>query len=151
MLREQLIESQKTALKTQDKFRLSTLRLINAAIKDADIASRGQGKPIAEDRDLHALLARLIKQREESARMYHEGGRDELAKNELLEADIIREFLPRQLTEHEMSFAIDQAIKQIRAETIKDMGKVMSILKEQYTGQMDFSKASAELRRKLQA
>lgn len=150
MLRENLIEAQKTALKTQDRFRLSTLRLINSAIKDADIANRGQGKTTAEDKELHVLLARLIKQREESAKMYQEGGRDELAKNELREADIIREFLPRQLSDLERSSAIEQAISQIGAETIKDMGKVMAILKEQYSGQMDFSKASAELRAKLQ-
>jgi len=149
MLRDEITNGLKAAMKEQDKIRLSTLRLVNAAIKDRDIANRGEGKPVADDGELQGLLARMIKQREESARIYDEGGRSELAANERSEITVIQEFLPRQLDEAEMKKAVDKAIAENAAESLRDMGKVMGWLKERYAGQMDFSKASAAVREKL--
>jgi len=149
MLRDQIANGLKAAMKEQDRMRLTTLRLINAAIKDRDIANRGEGKSAADEGELQAILARMIKQREESAKIYDDGGRKDLAANERNEIVIIREFLPRQLDETEMHKAIDAAIAASSAEGLRDMGKVMSWLKERYAGQMDFSVASAHVRERL--
>lgn len=149
MLRDDINNALKTAMKEHDKARLSTLRLINAAIKDRDIANRGEGKPAVDDTELQSILAKMIKQREESVKLYKEGGRRELAQAESAEIDVIREFLPRQLDEGEVDKAITEALDETKAESLRDMGKVMAWLKERYNGQMDFAKVGAVIREKL--
>ncbi|MCT6870868.1 MAG: GatB/YqeY domain-containing protein [Bartonella sp.] len=149
MLRDDINNALKTAMKEQDKARLSTLRLINAAVKDRDIANRGEGKAAVDDAELQSILARMIKQREESAKMYDEGGRPELSAAERAEIEIIREFLPRQLDDAEVEKAIADAVEATQAESLRDMGKVMAWLKERYNGQIDFSKVGAIVREKL--
>jgi len=138
-LRTRISEDLKTAMKAKDQLRLSTLRLINAAIKDRDIALRGQG----EDREMSegeitSVLSRMVKQRQESARAYEEGGRLELVERELAEIAVIEDYLPRQLTDEEVEAAIAEAITELEANSIRDMGRVMNALKAKYTGQMDF-------------
>ena len=149
-LRTRISEALKEAMKTKDKSRLSTLRLINAAIKDKDIDARGEGSDegIGDDA-VTALLGKMVKQRQESARAYEEGGRLELAEKELNEIKIIEGFLPRQLDEAETDAAIDEAISQAAATSIRDMGKVMGLLKEKFTGQMDFGKVGPAVKSKL--
>jgi uncharacterized protein len=137
------------ATKAQDKRRISTLRLMSAAIKDRDIAARTAGKGEATDAELLELLAKMIKQREESEKIYADAGRAELAKQEAEEIVIIREFLPKQLSTADMDKAIADAIKTSGASSIKDMGKVMAELKANYAGQMDFAKAGAAVKAKL--
>lgn len=149
MLRDDINNALKTAMKEQDKARLSTLRLINAAVKDRDIANRGEGKAAVDDTELQSILARMIKQREESAKMYDEGGRPELSAAERAEIEIIREFLPRQLDDAEVEKATADAVEATQAESLRDMGKVMAWLKERYNGQIDFSKVGAIVREKL--
>ena len=138
-MRTRLNEALKTAMKQKDAARLSTLRLITAAIKDRDIAKRGEGEGAeVTDDEILAILGKMVKQRQESARVYEEGGRIELAQKELDEVGIIEEFLPRPLTEAEVDAAVTAAIAAVGAETIRDMGRVMGELKGKYTGQMDF-------------
>ena len=138
-LRDRLADELKEAMKSRDAARLSTLRLINAAIKDRDIALRGEGQEAGvTDADMLAILGRMVKQRQESARAYEEGGRLELAEKELAEIAVISEFLPRQLSGDEVAEAIRAAIAEAGASSIRDMGKVMAVLKAKYTGQMDF-------------
>lgn len=149
MLRDDINNALKTAMKDHDKARLSTLRLINAAVKDRDIANRGEGKPAVDDTELQSILAKMIKQREESVKLYNEGGRPELAKAESDEIAVIREFLPRQLDENEVQKAIAEGLEATGAESLRDMGKVMSWLKDRYNGQMDFAKVGATIREKL--
>lgn len=148
-MRETITAALKQATKAQDKRRISTLRLISAAIKDRDIAARTAGKPQATDAELLELFAKMIKQREESEKIYAAAGRAELAKQEAEEIAIIREFLPKQLSEKEMEKAIAEAIAKTGASSVKDMGKVMAALKAHYAGQMDFGKASALVKAKL--
>lgn len=140
----------KEAMKAKDSTRLSTLRLINAAIKDRDIEARGEGKDegVGDDVVL-AIMGKMVKQRQESAKVYEEGGRLELAEKELSEIKIIEDFLPRQLSDDEAAAAIDAAIAQVGAESIRDMGKVMGVLKGKYTGQMDFGKTGPMVKDKL--
>jgi uncharacterized protein YqeY len=133
----------------QDKRRISTLRLISAAIKDRDIAARGAGTEKATDAELLDLLAKMIKQREESQKIYAEAGRAELAQQEAEEIVIIREYLPKRLSDAEMQQAVADAIAASGASSIKDMGKVMGALKAKYAGQMDFGKAGAVVKAKL--
>lgn len=149
-LREKINAALKDAMKAKDADRLSTLRLINAAIKDRDIEARGDGKEegVGEDAVL-AILGKMVKQRQESAKVYEEGGRLELAEKELAEIKIIEDFLPRQLSEAESAAAIEAAIKDVGAESIRDMGKVMGVLKGKYTGQMDFGKTGPMVKAKL--
>jgi uncharacterized protein len=138
-LRIRLRTALKEAMKAQLAERLSTLRLINAAVKDRDIASRGDGGPEEiGDGDILALMGKMVKQRHESARAYEEGGRLELAQKELAEVTVIEEFLPRQMEAAEVDAAIASAIAEAGATSIRDMGKVIAILKGRYTGQMDF-------------
>lgn len=138
-LRNRVSQSLKQAMKDKDSSRLATLRLINAAIKDQDIALRGQGNEDGvTDADILAILAKMTKQRQESARAYEEGGRIDLAEQELGEISIIEDFLPSQLDEDEIAQAIEAAISQAGAESLRDMGKVMAQLKADYAGQMDF-------------
>lgn len=142
-MREKIAAALKTAMKEKDQERLSTLRLINAAIKDREIAMRseGEGDGTVGDAEVLAIMGKMVKQRQESARAYEEGGRLELAEKEQAEIKVIEEFLPRQLNEDEIKAAIDAAIAKLGANSIRDMGRVMAELKGQYTGQMDFSKA----------
>ncbi|QDL92601.1 GatB/YqeY domain-containing protein [Paroceanicella profunda] len=150
-MRERLTKAMKEAMVSKDATRLSTIRLINAAIKDRDIAARtGDGSDNGvSDAEILGILGRMIKQRQESARLYEEGGRLELAEQERSEIAVIEEFLPRRLDDAEVEAAVKQAVAQTQAHSIRDMGKVMGILKSQYAGQMDFAKAGAAVRAAL--
>ncbi|MBP9183006.1 MAG: GatB/YqeY domain-containing protein [Fuscovulum sp.] len=143
-LRDRLQAALKDAMKAKQADRLSTLRLINAAIKDRDIASRGDGGPeMVSDADITAIMGRMVKQRQESARAYEEGGRLELAEGELQEIVVIQEFLPRQMTGEEVEAAIAAAIAETGAASIRDVGRVMGVLKGRHAGQMDFGAVGA--------
>jgi len=146
VLRDRINDAMKGAMKSQDKLRLSTLRLVNAAIKNADIEARGAGKGPPADGDILGLLQKLIKQREESVDLYDKGGRKELADQERTEIEIIKGFLPQQLSEAETKAAIAGVIEETGAASMKDMGKVIAVLKERYAGKMDFGKASAAVK-----
>jgi len=149
-LRDRLSVSLKEAMKAKDATRLLTLRLINAAIKDRDIDARSAGNELGVPEEaLLSILSKMVKQRQESARAYEEGGRLELAEQELLEITIVEEFLPRQLSENETEKAIASAISECGAGSIRDMGKVMGILKVKYTGQLDFGKVGGEVKSQL--
>lgn len=149
-LRERLAAALKDAMKSREAERLSTLRLINAAIKDRDIAFRGEGgEGVVGDAEVLAILGRMVKQRQESARAYEEGGRLELAERELDEIKVIGEFLPRQLSDAEVDAALGKAIAEVGATSIRDMGKVMAALKAKYTGQMDFGAVGPKVKDKL--
>jgi uncharacterized protein YqeY len=138
-MRDRLQAAMKDAMRAKEAARLSTLRLINAAIKDRDIAVRGDGQDQGvSDAEILGILGKMVKQRQESARAYEEGGRLELAEKEIAEIGVIEEFLPRQLDAAEVSAAIAEAISEAGATSIRDMGKVMAVLKGRYTGQMDF-------------
>jgi uncharacterized protein len=142
VLREKINDAMKGAMKSQEKLKLSTLRLVNAAIKNADIEARTGGKgPLADD-DLLGLLQKMIKQRQESVELYDKGGRKELADQERGEIEIIKGFLPQQMSEAEAKAAIAEVIKETGAQGMKDMGKVMAALKERHAGKMDFGKVS---------
>ncbi|MDB6182407.1 GatB/YqeY domain-containing protein [Paracoccus fistulariae] len=149
-LRAKLQASIKEAMKAKDSTRLSTLRLIAAAVKDREIAQRG-GDSTGEltDADLMAILSRMVKQRQESAKAYEEGGRLELAQNEVDEIEIIQEFLPRQLDEAETATAIDEVIGELGADSIRDMGRVMAALRERFAGQMDFGAVGPMVKSRL--
>lgn len=141
----------KEAMKAKDAERLSTLRLINAAIKDRDIALRGTEDEAAGcgDAEVLGILGRMVKQRQESAQAYEEGGRLELAEKELEEIKVIQDFLPKQLSADESEAAVDAAIAEVEADSIRDMGKVMAVLKGKYTGQMDFGKVGPMVKDRL--
>ena len=143
-LRAQLTDAMKEAMKAKDAKRLATVRLILAALKDRDIAARSEtNKDLVSDDDILTLLAKMIKQREESATAFDAGNRPEMAQNERDEITVIRTFMPAQMDEAAMKDAVAKVIAESGAASIKDMGKVMAVLKEHYAGQMDFSKASA--------
>lgn len=149
-LRERVNDAVKQAMRDKAATRLSTLRLINAAIKDRDIAARAEGiENGVPDSEVLAILGKMARQRQESAKTYEEAGRLDLAERELAEIPVIEEFLPRQLDEDEINSAIDAAVSKLGAESIRDMGKVMGELKAQYTGQMDFGKVGAMVKAKL--
>lgn len=140
----------KQAMKDKAVARLSTLRLINAAIKDKEIAARSEASEGGvSDGEVLAILGKMVKQRQESARAYEEGGRLDLAEREQSEITVIEEFLPRQLDDSETQAAILKAVEKTGASSIRDMGKVMAELKGRYTGQMDFSKAGPMVKDKL--
>ena len=147
-MREQIMDAVKTAMKSGDKRRLSTLRLIQAAIQDRDIAARvdSKGQSTGHDKigdaELLQLLQKMIKQRRESAKMYTDAGRTELADQEEAEILIIEEYLPKQMSEDEVAAAVSAVVKELGAASLKDMGRTMAALKERYAGQMDFGKAS---------
>ncbi|HET9904515.1 MAG TPA: GatB/YqeY domain-containing protein [Xanthobacteraceae bacterium] len=149
MLREKINEDLKTSMKAKDERRVSTLRMINAAIKNAEIEARGQGKQLSDD-DLMGLLQKMVKQRQESILLYDKGGRAELADREREEIAIIQGFLPQQMGEDQARAAIAEIIKQEGATSVKDMGRVMAALKAAYAGRMDFAKASGLVRAMLQ-
>lgn len=149
-LRTRITDALKQAMKDKDAARLSTLRLINAAIKDKDIAARATGNDEGvPDTEVLAILGKMTKQRLESARAYEEGGRLDLAEREMSETKIIEEYLPRQLSDDEVGNAVEAAIANIGAESIRDMGKVIGALKAQYTGQMDFGKVGPMVKDRL--
>jgi len=148
-MRETITAALHAATKARDARRLSTLRLMSAAIKDRDIAARTAGTERASDAEILDLLAKMIKQREESQKIYADAGRAELAAQEGEEIVIIREFLPSQLSGADTAKAIDEAIAEAGAASVRDMGKVMAALKSRYAGQMDFGKASAAVKAKL--
>ena len=149
-MRENIATAMKRALKEKDQAALGTMRLIIAAIKDRDIAARGNDNPdgISDD-DILGLLQTMIKQRTESAQMYQDGGRPELAEAEEAEIVIITDFLPAQLSDNEMQIAITTAIEQTEGSSVKDMGQVMGFLKSNYAGQIDFSLASQAVKTAL--
>jgi uncharacterized protein YqeY len=142
MLRDDINTALKDAMKAGDARRVSTLRLVNAAFKNADIEARGQGKgPLGED-EMLALLQKMIKQRQEAIELYDKGGRAELAQQERDEIAIIAGYLPKQMSEDEVKAAIAAAISETGAAGMKDMGKVIAALKGKFAGKMDFAKAS---------
>jgi uncharacterized protein YqeY len=142
VLRDDINTALKAAMKAQDQRKISTLRLINSAIKNADIEARGHGKGPLSDDELLSLLQKLIKQRQESADLYEQGGRAELAAQEREEIAIISAYLPQQLSEDEARSAIAAVIQETGATSMKDMGRVMIALRERYAGRMDFGKVS---------
>jgi uncharacterized protein YqeY len=150
LLRDRLQTALKEAMKAKEADRLSTLRLINAAIKDREIAVRGDadagevGEP-----EILQIMGKMVKQRQESARAYEEGGRLELAEKELAEIGVIQEFLPRQMDQAEIAAAVDAAVAETGAASIRDVGKVMGALKTRYTGQMDFGVVGALVKARL--
>jgi uncharacterized protein YqeY len=142
MLRDAITSATKDAMKAGDKARLSTLRLVSSAIKNADIEARTGGKEVT-DEALMGLLQKLVKQRQESADLYDKGSRPELAAQERAEIELNQSFLPQHITEHDTPAAKPGAIAETGAASIKDMGKVMGALKARHTGTMDFAKAGA--------
>lgn len=149
-LRTRITTDLKQAMRDKAAERLSTLRLVNAAIKDKDIDARAEGNDDGVgDSEVLAILGKMAKQRAESARAYEEGGRLDLAERERAEIVVIEEFLPRQLDEAESKAAVDAAVAEVGATSIRDMGKVMGVLKGKYTGQMDFGRVGPMLKDRL--
>ncbi|HWA19393.1 MAG TPA: GatB/YqeY domain-containing protein [Devosia sp.] len=148
-MREAINEGYKAALKARDQRRTATLRAINAAIKDKDIAARGEGKGPLSNEEILALLQKMVKQREESFEIYAQAGRNDLATVEKEEIDILNEFLPKALTDAEVEDAIKAAIAKTGAAGAKDMGKVIASLKADYPGRIDFGKASGKVKAAL--
>ena len=148
MLRDDINNALKTAMKAQDQRRVSTLRLINAAFKNADIEARVAGKTLTDD-DLNGQMQKMIKQRQESAELYDKGGRPELASQEREEIAVITSFLPKQMSEDEIKAAVAAAVKDTGASSMKDMGRVMAALKERHAGKMDFAKAGGLVKAQL--
>ena len=149
MLRDQLATQLKEAMKAKNAERLSTVRLIQAAVKDRDIANRRTGKEQASDDEILQILAKMVKQRDESAKIYEENSRPELAAKERAEIIVIQDFMPKQLSDSEVRANVSAIIAETGAAGAKDMGKVMAALKERYAGQMDFAKASATVKELL--
>jgi len=149
MLRDDINNALKAAMKAQEARRVSTLRMVNSAIKNADIEARGAGKGPLGDDELNALMAKMIKQRQESVELYDKGGRADLAGAEREEIAIISSFLPQQLSEDEIKAAVAEAVKETGAAGMKDMGRVMAALKKRYTGKMDFAKAGGLVKAQL--
>jgi uncharacterized protein YqeY len=141
VLRDEINTALKSAMKARDERRVSTLRLVSAAIQNADIEAQMHGRQLLADGELLALLAKMIKQRQESVEIYDKAGRKELADGERSEIEIISAYLPRQMSEPEVKAAITDVIRQVGAQNIKDMGKVMAALKQGYAGRIDFGKA----------
>jgi len=150
MLRARLNDSLKAAMKAKDQRAISTLRLILAALKDRDIAarSRGQAEGIS-DEEIVDMMQKMIRQRQDSIALYEKGGRSGLAQQEKEEIEVIQGFLPRQMDPAESQAAVEQAIADVGATGIKDMGRVMATLKERHAGRMDFAKAGAMVKERL--
>jgi uncharacterized protein YqeY len=149
VLRDDINNALKDAMKARDEQRVSTLRMVNAAIKNADIEARGAGKGPLGDAEVLGQLQKMIKQRQESVELYDKGGRPELAAKERDEIAIISAYLPRQMSDAEMTAAIEAAIKDAGAASMKDMGKVIGALRAKYAGQMDFGRASGKVKELL--
>jgi uncharacterized protein len=150
MLRDDINNALKDAMKARDERRVSTLRLVNSTLKNADIEARGQGKAPLGDDEVLVVLAKMIKQRQESVELYEKGGRPELAQQERDEIAIITSYLPKQLSDGEMRAAVERAIADTGAASMKDMGKVITTLKSRHAGQMDFGKVSPLVKELLQ-
>jgi uncharacterized protein len=148
MLRDDINSALKEAMKAREERKIATLRLVNSTFKNADIEARASGKTLS-DADLLPVLQKMIKQRQESKELYEKGGRPELAQQEAEEMAIIAAYLPKQMSDAEMAAAIDAAIKESGAASMKDMGKVVGALKAKFAGQMDFAKASGMVKGKL--
>ncbi|WAJ26228.1 GatB/YqeY domain-containing protein [Antarcticirhabdus aurantiaca] len=148
-MREIFTEALNQAIKAQDKLRMGTLRLITAAIKDRDIAQRGAGKDPLTDDEIRQVLTKMVKQRQESAKIYEDNGRAELAAQEREEIAIIEEFLPAQLDPNAVEAACRQVVADTNAQGLRDVGRCMSALKERYAGQMDFARASGVVKELL--
>ena len=149
MLRDQINDALKEAMKAKNKRAVSTLRMVNSTLKNADIEARGAGKPALGEAEVLAILQKMIKQRQESVELYKKGGRDDLVAQEEAEIAIISGYLPRQISDDEMKSAIDAAVAETEASGMKDMGKVIGALRGKYAGQMDMAKASALVKAKL--
>lgn len=147
-LRERLQAAVKEAMKAKEVERLSTLRMVSSAIKDREIAARGEGAEVGEN-DILTLLGKMVKQRQESAKAYAAGGRPELEAKELNEIKVLNEFLPQQITGADLEAAIAAAVAEAGAVSIKDMGRVMAVLKAKYTGMMDFGAVGALIKAQL--
>ena len=149
MLRDDINKALTEAMKAKDERKVSTLRMVNSTLKNADIEARGTGKPPLGDAETLSVLQKMIKQRQESVELYRQGNRPELVKQEEEEIAIISSYLPKQMSETEVGAAIDAAIKETGAAGMKDMGKVIGALRGKYAGQMDMGKASAAVKAKL--
>ncbi len=150
MLRDDINKALTEAMKAKNERAVSTLRMVNSTLKNADIEARGAGKPPLGDAEVLPVLQKMIKQRQESVELYQKGGRADLVKQEQEEIAIISGYLPKQMSEAEMTTAIDAAIKDTGAAGMKDMGKVIGSLRGKYAGQMDMAKASGMVKAKLQ-
>jgi len=148
MIRDDINNALKEAMKAKAERTVSTLRMVNSTLKNADIEARTTGKPLG-DAEVLAILQKMIKQRQESVEMYKKGGRDDLVKQEEEEIAVISGYLPKQMSEAEVTAAIDAAIAETGAAGMKDMGKVIALLRGKYAGQMDFGKASGLVKGKL--
>ena len=149
-LRNEINSAMKEAMKEKAQLRLSTLRLINAAIKDRDIAARAEGvEQGVDDSEILAILGKMTRQRQESAKTYEEAGRLDLSERELSEIQVIEYFLPRQLNGDEIEIEVTKVIDEQGASSIRDMGRVMACLKERFTGQMDFGSVGPIVKKKL--
>ena len=149
MLRDDINKALTEAMKAKNERAVSTLRMVNSTLKNADIEARGAGKPALTDADVLPILQKMIKQRQESVELYQKGGRDDLVKQEQEEIAIISGYLPKQMSDAEMQAAIDAAVAETGAAGMKDMGKVIGVLRGKYAGQMDFGKASALVKARL--
>ncbi len=148
-LRERFTQDLKDAMKAGDKGKLGTIRLMQAALKDKDIEARGLGKEATSDEEIMSLLQKMVKQRQESAAIYEQNGRPELAQTEKAEIEVIQAYLPKQMNEAETRAAIEAAIAETGAASMRDMGKVVGALRGRYAGQMDFARASALVKEML--
>jgi uncharacterized protein YqeY len=151
VLRDQINADLTTAMKAGDKRRVSTLRMVNSTLKNADIEARGAGKEPLADADVLAQFQKMIKQRQESLDIYQKAGRTDLATQEKEEIDIISSYLPQQMDEHEIAHVVGELLKELGAQGMKDMGRTMAQLKERFGGKMDFGKAGAVVKRLLAA
>ena len=149
MLRDQINDALKEAMKAKNERAVSTLRMVNSSLKNADIEARGTGKPALGDAEILSVLQKMIKQRQESVELYEKGGRADLVRQEQEEIAIISRYLPKQMSEPEMKAAIEAAVKETGAADMKDMGKVIGVLRGKYAGQMDMAKASGMVKARL--
>lgn len=148
-MREEINEALRTAVRARDKRRISTLRLINAAIKDRDIAARSNDRKCVSDAEVLEILAKMVRQRRESVQSYTEAGRPELAQQEQEEIDVIESFLPRRMDETEMRGAVTEVMDELGCDGLKDMGRAMGLLKQRYPGRMDFSRANSIVKEQI--
>ncbi|MEQ8344425.1 MAG: GatB/YqeY domain-containing protein [Sneathiellaceae bacterium] len=142
MLRESLRDALKDAMRARQSCKVDTLRLILAALKDRDIAARGEGQPAVSDDEILAMLQKMVRQRQDSIAMYEEAGRIDLVEREQEEMRIVRSFMPEQMSEEEIREASESVMSELGAHGIKDMGRMMSAMKERYAGRMDFGRAA---------
>jgi uncharacterized protein YqeY len=149
VLRDDINNALKDAMKAGDARRVSTLRLVNATIKNADIEARGQGKGPLSDEELLSVLQKMIKQRQESVELYQKGGRADLVAQEQGEIEIIASYLPKQMSEGEIAHVVGELVRETGATAMKDMGRVMAAIKERYAGKLDVGKASAAVKKLL--